>query len=247
MTDDSLVLHDPDDFDGVPLSELPVDEIIAELDRLVSLGGGDEQQPYRAYYEKEKILRELCPEGAVSSRDFYFDIFNEGEHLQEEGASNDGKSNVILIRDDQRTGAVRRQFIYFKNRFEELENIERTEFAIISPISYFGKARTLANARFMYALAVDLDGVTGDKLNDLIYQYQNDIIPQPTYIVNSGNGLHLYYHFETPIPMRPVFKDLLKEIKRELVDLIWNPHTSSISKRQYQSINQGFRVVGTIT
>ncbi|MBQ6501536.1 MAG: hypothetical protein IJI87_09215 [Mogibacterium sp.] len=250
MSDDNLELvlpeEDPDEFDGVLWSELPLDEVIAEVDRLASKLGV-EQQPYKVYFAKEKILRETYPEGKVSPRDFYFDIFNEGEHLQEADSSNDGKGNVIMIRQSKQTGVVRRQYLYYKNRFEGLEDIAPDEFAIISPISYFGKARTLANARFMYALALDLDGVDGDKLNDLIYQYQNGIIPHPTYIVNSGNGLHLYYHFETPIPMRPGFRDLLKEIKRELVDLIWNPHTSNINKKQYQSINQGFRVVGTIT
>ena len=35
------------------------------------------------------------------------------------------------------------------------------DFCLMSPISYAGKSRKSSNARFMYALAIDLDGIDG--------------------------------------------------------------------------------------
>lgn len=76
----------------------------------------------------------------------------------------------------------------------------------MSPISYIGKKRNSDNARALYALTIDLDGViikNGDEpmgLKALFHQIENlERIPMPTYIVSSRMGLHLYYVFEKPI------------------------------------------------
>ena len=72
-------------------------------------------------------------------------------------------------------------------------------------------------------------------------------MPKPNIIVSSGNGLHLYYILEKPIALFDNIKILLKRFKYGLIDLVWNGYTSSVKKRQYQGIFQGFRIPETKT
>ena len=58
-------------------------------------------------------------------------------------------------------------------------------------------------ARFLYALAFDLDGVGMPQLRDVLHQMNKDILPKASFVVNSGTGLHLYYILSEPVPMYP--------------------------------------------
>lgn len=197
----------------------------------------------RVYLEKDIYLAQTFPE--IEAHDFYYELFDEGRDLQRRGASYDKKGNVICLHKNPDTNVMHRKTLYAEDRFSDLDTIPTHDFAFMSPISYFGKANTLENARMMYALTFDLDGVDRKRLEEgLMFQIGNGLIPCPTFIVNSGHGVHLYYKFLVPIPMKPGIQKELREVKKELITLIWNPYTSN-EKRQYQSINQGFRVVGT--
>lgn len=51
----------------------------------------------------------------------------------------------------------------------------------------------------MYALCIEVDYIQEKGgIDELIYSWErkNLPVPKPTYIVCSGNGLHLYYVFE---------------------------------------------------
>ena len=139
-----------------------------------------------------------------------------------------------------------RHFMIF-NDLNFLEEIKDREFVITSPISYIGRNRTAKNSRFLYAFVIDLDGVGKQNIEDIFYQYKNNVMPKPNIIVSSGNGLHLYYILEEPIALFDNIKVLLKRFKYGLIDLVWNGYTSSIKKRQYQGIFQGFRIPETKT
>lgn len=139
-----------------------------------------------------------------------------------------------------------RHFMIF-NDLNFLEEIKDREFVITSPISYIGRNRTAKNSRFLYAFAIDLDGVEKQHIENIFYQYKSGAMPKPNIIVSSGNGLHLYYILEKPIALFDNIKILLKRFKYGLIDLVWNSYTSSIKKRQYQGIFQGFRIPETKT
>lgn len=139
-----------------------------------------------------------------------------------------------------------RHFMIF-NDLNFLEEIKDREFVITSPISSIGRNRTAKNSRFLYAFAIDLDGVGKQQIEDIFYQYKNEVMPKPNIIVSSGNGLHLYYILEKPIALFDNIKILLKRFKYGLIDLVWNGYTSSVKKRQYQGIFQGFRIPETKT
>ncbi|WP_294708828.1 hypothetical protein [uncultured Fusobacterium sp.] len=139
-----------------------------------------------------------------------------------------------------------RHFMIF-NDLNFLEEIKDREFVITSPISYIGRNRTAKNSRFLYAFAIDLDGVVKQHIENIFYQYKSGAMPKPNIIVSSGNGLHLYYILEKPIALFDNIKILLKRFKYGLIDLVWNSYTSSVKKRQYQGIFQGFRIPETKT
>ena len=190
--------------------------------------------------------------------DFYRDIFPSGE-LQEKGIYEKGKYNAIAVevtkekKENRKDKVLRHTITDDLNKINEI--ISRDNFCLMSPISYIGKERNSDNARILYALAIDLDGVIIKEGNDpfglrtLIHQIENiNRIPMPTYIVSSGTGLHLYYVFEKPIML---FKNVVKQLqkyKRELTRIIWQDYITKLSDNvQYESLFQGFRVVGTIT
>ena len=114
-----------------------------------------------------------------------------------------------------------------------------------TPISYFGRNRSAKNARYLYALAFDLDGVGMPQLRDTLHQMNRGVLPKATFVVNSGTGLHLYYVLDNPIPMYPQIQKFLKELKFSLTRQIWNRFTSTIVDPQVQGVMQGFRVIGS--
>jgi hypothetical protein len=192
----------------------------------------------------------------VSPREFYRDIFPAGE-LEEQGVQIPGKYNGVAVEllpkeqydlGDKLKHNAKRYLL--TDGLEILDQLlESDNFIIISPISYAGKSRQSNNARFIYAIAIDLDGITEEHyLTDLFHQIEIEYLPKPTYTVWSGSGLHLYYQLEKPIPC---FKNIVKqlaEFKTELTKKIWNVYVSELyQKPQIESLFQGFRLVGGIT
>lgn len=188
----------------------------------------------------------------VEPLDFYRSIFPKGE-LGIKGIKEVGKYNAIAVellpkKEDNQRENIKRYTI--TDDLEQLKAlIYSNNFTIISPITYAGKSRESINARFIYAIAIDLDGITTtQQITDLFYQMENNKNPLPTYIVFSGSGLHLYYQLEKPVPC---FKNIvvqLSKLKKELTKGIWNRYTTSLyNTPQIESLFQGFRIVGGIT
>jgi len=102
----------------------------------------------------------------VSAADFYRELFPKGE-LQKRDESHNWKYNAIACEISE---PVKRFTI--GDDLEHLDDLLKSEnFVIMSPISYVGKNRTAKNARQLYALTFDLDGIKGVKgLTDLFFQ-----------------------------------------------------------------------------
>ncbi|MDK6856736.1 hypothetical protein QP351_09705, partial [Aerococcus sp. UMB7533] len=98
----------------------------------------------------------------------------------------------------------------------------------------------------------DLDSVSLNELKNLIDSFDNTpgyfgAIPRPTFLVTSGTGIHIYYVLDQPVDLFPYLKQQFKELKYGLTYKAWNPTiTSKDEVVQYQSIAQGFRMVGSI-
>lgn len=140
-----------------------------------------------------------------------------------------------------------RHRIILKDDEASLLFISGRKFAIMSPITYVGRNNTQDNARYLYALAFDLDGVSLRKHHKMFDLVKRGMMPMPNLIVNSGHGYHLYYLLEDPVPLHPVIVPLLNRLKHGMTNILWNMGTSELEDRQYQSILQSFRLPGTLT
>lgn len=211
---------------------------------------------YQALYmEKNAHLDQFLEQ--VEPFDFYREIFPEGS-FEREGHYEDSKPNGIAVSLPGKGGSVNgialeiegdgtaKRYI-ITDDLKKLDELRKTDFTIMAPISYFGKRRSGKFARFLYALVFDLDGVGMPQLRDVLHQMGNGILPKVTFVVNSGTGLHLYYVLSEPVPMYPQNQHYLKELKYLLTRQIWNRFTSSIKQPQMQGLMQGFRVVGSGT
>lgn len=240
----------------------------------------------RAYWQGKRdayiaMSRRMLDESGWEWRDplaFYRDVFPEG-FLQERWAEGerrsefDGKPNAIALKFGPKT---RKQLVKGKEVdvpvierltvTDDLEGVSALVKASIAenapvymaPVSWYGRNNKAANARFLHAFAVDLDGVTPAKLGSVLKQMRNGhdpanekwvSMPQASYIVMSGRGLHLYYLLDRPVPLIPAVVPFLQQLKRRLTDVVWTDYTSEDGNegRQYQGIYQGFRMPGTTT
>ena len=147
--------------------------------------------------------------------------------------------------------------------YSDYKGIVRTQnnrFALINLCSYFGRNKYEKNGegKFQrvstrvpsecFGIAIDLDYVKVEQLQRLFGRMENEMIPYPTYIVNSGAGVHLYYLFESPVRLKDIqVQRYLGELKRMLTAIVWTGETSLSSYRQYQGIYQDMRVPGSWT
>ena len=208
------------------------------------------EQMRQLYREKNEHLEKFLE--PVTPFEFYREIFPEGS-LERRGHYEDAKGNGIAITvpkgengialEIEGDGKARRHTI--TDELDTLQELQDTDFTIMSPISYFGRQRSGKNARYLYALVFDLDGVGMPQLRDTLHQMNKDILPKATFVVNSGTGLHLYYVLSEPVPMYPQNQKYLKELKYALTRQIWNRFTSTIKEPQMQGVLQGFRVIGS--
>lgn len=184
----------------------------------------------------------------VTPMELYTDMFNLGSNEIQRTREPKGsfKANPIgYWKNGKSKGHYR---IMFEDTFEEmLKELQEADFSILNGITYFGRKNLQERASKMYALIFDLDGVTDKTLNAFLhgaFSKDFDIYPIPNYIALSGHGVHLYYLLEYGVPLFPNIKLQLKAFKYALIEKMWNNYTSKDEKKQFQGINQGFRVIG---
>lgn len=178
----------------------------------------------------------------IHYEDFYNDLFPVGA-FETKGQFDENKGNGIAV---EICNDKSKNHLITEDR-EIIHDLVNLDFVVTSPISYFGRRRSAKNSTLLYGLTFDLDGVSMKSLGNLLHQFEHKANPTPTYIVNSGHGLHLYYIFKEPIKLYNHIKEPLKKLKFELINKLWNTNTSELKDRQYQGIFQGFRMVGSPT
>lgn len=197
----------------------------------------------------------------IEPKEFYREIFSKGE-LDIKDSMTKGKYTGIIVEVTKEKKNDGKHKVLRHNLTDDLDKIDevlsRDNFCLMSPISYSGKKRLAKNARFAYAMTFDLDHIIHTAngkpqgLIDLINGHikRAERIPEPTFIVSSGTGLHLYYVFEKPIPLFDNIVRQLQVYKHEMTELMWNEGIVNIKSDldiQQEGIYQGFRLPGTIT
>lgn len=193
----------------------------------------------------------------VEGYDFYKYIFPNNENSGEYRLDYSKPNAVYLYQDDEKNKDSKRQLsrrIILNDTWEDdyMNYVECNPLALCGGLSYRGRANKLEQAQHMNALIFDLDDVNEYCMLNILYRFrertydQARSIPTPTFIVLSGGGIHFYYVFEEPIELFPNIKLQLKRLKYDLTFRIWEYKSTSMEKAiQYQSINQGFRMVGS--
>lgn len=187
----------------------------------------------------------------VGGYDFYRELFPDNELYGVKYDDFSHPSAVYLYQgEDERLH--RRKMYHDTWEKDYTEFVEQNPLTLCSGLVYRRNKNRLEHAQRMNALIFDLDGVGIGELRNLFLRFDGDPkrvrrLPMPTFLVLSGNGLHLYYVFKEPIDLYPNIKVQLKSLKYDLTFRIWEyKGTSQLKAIQYQSINQGFRMVGSI-
>lgn len=144
-------------------------------------------------------------------------------------------------------GKKNRHRLLLKEDEETMTFLENRDFAIMSPVTYVGRTNSYRNARFLYAIAIDLDGVGVGEVQMLLRGMTTGVYPVANIIVNSGHGIHVYYLLERPLEMYETRINALNKLKRGLTKIVWLVSKLGAERAQVQSVVQGFRVPGTKT
>ena len=205
------------------------------------------------YQEAYEYLSASFPE--VCGDEFYRELFPHNENSGERHMDYSHPNAIYLYRDEEdQTRNVLRRRVMLNDTWESdyLAYVEGNPMTLCSGLTYRRKANRLKNAQQMNALIFDLDGVGEKELKNLFLRFGGEPqalrrLPMPTFLVLSGSGLHVYYVFKDPIDLYPNIKLQLKRLKYDLTFRMWEyKATSQVKAIQYQSINQGFRMVGSI-
>lgn len=192
---------------------------------------------------------------SVNGFDFYRYIFSNNENQGELNTDFSKPNAIYLYQDDLDVGTQRklRRRVMLNDTWENdyVEFIEGNMMTLCSGLSYRNRSNKISHAQQMNALVFDLDGVGETELKTLFLRLGREpsvlrSLPMPTFLVLSGSGLHVYYVFDVPIDLYPNIKLQLKTLKYDLTFKLWEYTATSTEKQiQYQSINQGFRMVGS--
>ena len=193
---------------------------------------------------------------AVPGDVFYRFIFPDNENSGEQYSDFSHPNAIYLFQDEADRGSDRRlrRRIMLNDTWEQdyMDYVEENPMTLCSGLTFRSRSNKLENAQNMNALIFDLDGVGLAELRSILERFTgtcNEIrsIPKPTFLVLSGRGVHLYYVFDEPIALYPNIKLQLKALKYDLTFRIWDyKGTSQVESIQYQSIAQGFRMVGSV-
>ncbi|MCF0231219.1 MAG: N-acetyl-gamma-glutamyl-phosphate reductase [Enterococcus sp.] len=217
--------------------------------------------------ELDSVFKRLAPQA------FYERIYKK--ELQERSAFKDGACNgimTILNKNNVKNFMIKQDLKVLNvalSRYEKqkkkLESIEKSgkspayteraksflDFVIVSSCGYMGKRKCLDMVRECYEICIDLDSLKLNSIQVLKDICDKNILPLPTLITLSGNGIHLHYVFDKPLNVENRHnQSILNEIKRALTYHWWNPYLTDLNDKraiQYQSIFQSFRMVGTFT
>ena len=112
----------------------------------------------------------------------------------------------------------------------------------IPPCDFFNGVYRAACLKKIYALILDLDYLDPDTLARLIKQIDAGTKPQPSMIVNSGSGIHLYFNFTEPVDAYRLRLPTLRGMLAKVGDLYAN-----YGKLDRHPLTQAFRPVGSLT
>lgn len=202
-------------------------------------------ETYYGEEEPEVFIREVLP---AEYLDTYMDVCEVGQRSVLGEQEHSGRGTGLVKRTvgvNKETGKPKVVSFTVCDDYNAVELCFDNRFALINLCSYFGKGKNKIPS-LCFGLAIDLDYVRLNELECLFGLIENEEIPAPTYIVNSGSGVHLYYLFEQPVPLKDTaIQAYLSKMKYQLTCKAWTYYTSLDEDIQYQGIYQDMRIPGS--
>ena len=190
----------------------------------------DESLDYirKQYEEKNTVLSQHGEE--VSAWTLYEDIFGDVSQTMP----------VVFIDDEQSKHIVPMPIE------EAIEQSENRNDVLMGGCTYFNNWISKRSAKDIYTFIIDMDNVySGTLLNALQKDWAlatGERLPMPTYIVNSGTGLHLYFVLKEPIPNYKITTEQLDKVYRALA--VQQTTNRVYIRKQVQWFGQDFRMAG---
>ncbi|MCD8287987.1 MAG: hypothetical protein LUC18_04005, partial [Porphyromonadaceae bacterium] len=122
-----------------------------------------------------------------------------------------------------------------------LELSEGKDNAYCCSVTFYDNYKRDQYIEWVFAFVVDVDNVKPSYLNVILKNLVN-ISMMPTYIVNSGRGLHLYYVLKEPLRLYPEIRPRAMELHKEL-----NKAMTPFFTPDVHSLGQAYRIVGSNT
>lgn len=180
------------------------------------------------YDEKNRVLSEFGRE--VSAVTMYEDIFGDLDQIVP----------IVFITEDED------KHILPMSIDEALEQSVGRNDVLLGGCTYFNNWISKRSAKDIYTFIIDMDNVySGTLLNALRNDWRtanNEPLAMPTYIVNSGTGLHLYFVLRERIPNYHVSTENLDRLYRALA--IQQTTKRVYLHKQVQWFGQDFRMAG---
>lgn len=184
----------------------------------------------KAEFDKKDMILANFGE-RVSAVTLYEDLFGDTSLIM-----------PVLFIDDEETKHVVKMSID-----EALEQAEDRADILLGASTYFKEFVSKETAKDVYGFIIDMDNVwAGVLLTALQNDWNTDRekLPKPTYIVNSGTGLHLYFMLDTPIPHYKCNAEAIDQLYRALA--IQQTTSRIYLKREVQWFGQDFRMAGSL-
>ena len=112
----------------------------------------------------------------------------------------------------------------------------------VPPCAFFNGAYNKRCLAKIYALVLDIDYIDPDSLDRLINRITDRELPQPSLIVNSGSGIHLYFSFDDAADAYKRRLPALRAILDKLADIY-----EGYGKMDRHPLTQSFRPPGSQT
>ena len=112
----------------------------------------------------------------------------------------------------------------------------------VPPCDFFGGVYRQACLAKLFALVLDVDNLDPDTLGRLLDRINRQELPQPSLIVNSGSGVHLYFNFVEPVDTYRRRLPALRAILAKLANTF-----TGYGKMDRHPLTQSFRPVGSQT
>lgn len=186
------------------------------------------------FEEKHEVLSQFGEE--VSAWTMYEDIFEDMEL----------ELPVVIIDEDETDEEDTIKHIVTMSLQEAVEQSESRNDMLVGGCTYFNNWISKKSAKNIHTFIIDMDNVySGTLLNALRNDWKtanNEPLPMPTYIVNSGTGLHLYFVLKEPIPNYKATTEQLDKLYRKLA---LDQTTKRVYlQKQVQWFGQDFRMAG---